>query len=148
MLGETRNRQEIKASDAKKVNLRLTHPGLYKSIMLFAVLTLAMAWNYFNYKPTFSPYNIEKEVIGSIFLSVGVVFLLLLNVFRNFKLLRTTEAIAAALLIFWAVINTKQAFEGKASFALPILLLYAAFTILKDLLEPPVNPMTRRDNDA
>lgn len=140
--------QKTRRSDAKKVNLRLTHPGMYRGILLFSFFCIATSLNYFFSRPTFNPYDIEKELIGLIYLSIGSTLLVLLNVFRNLKWLRIIIAVASGFLIFWAISNTQQSFAGKASFVLPILLLYIAFDLVKDLLEAPVNPMTRKDNNG
>lgn len=145
IVGET----EKQRSDARRVNLRKTHPGLYRGIMLFSLFCLATSLNYFFSKPTFNPYGIPKESIGLVYLSISLVLLVLMNIFRNLKLVRITMALSSGFLVFWGISNTQQAFAQKASFALPILLVYIALSLIRDLLEPPVNPMTRRrDSDV
>lgn len=140
--------ERIRHEDAKKVNLRLTNPDMYKSVMLFVIFCISMTLNYWFSKPTFNPYGIQRPWIGLTFLIIGMALILLLNVFRNLKLVRITLAVAGGLLIFWGISNTQQSFAGKASFAFPILLFYVASIILKDLLQSPVNPMTRKDNNG
>lgn len=131
-------------SDAIKVNLRKSHPTLYRGIMWFAIFALAMAWNYFFRKPTFTPYGIPKEVIGGTFLFLGMTLVILLNVFRNLRLVRIVMALSSGFVLFWGISNTQQAFANTASFALPITLIYVAGRLMTDLIESPVNPMTRR----
>lgn len=139
---------EKQRSDAMGINIRKSHPGLYRGIMLFLFFCLATSLNYFFSKPTFNPYGIPKELIGLIYLSISLVLFVLLNLLRNLKLVRITLALSSGFLIFWGISNTQQGFAHKASFALPILLVYIALSLVNDLLQSSVNPMTRKGDNS
>lgn len=136
--------QDVKVLEelTKRVSIRKTHPNMYRFLMVIALMSTALAVNLYLTTPTFKPYGIEKEVIASIFLVLGFSQLVLLNLCHNLKLVRLTMAISIAFMLFWGGSNSQQAFAGKASFQLPILLVSLALLQLPLLIEPASNPMT------
>lgn len=136
-------KQERK-TDARTVNMRKSHPELYYSITVLALISIGLALNFFFYTPTFNPYGIDKTIIGSIFLTLGVLKLIFSNIFRNLKIVRILMASAVAFIFFWGVSNTQQAFRGKASFQLPIILIGIALLQAVWVIAPSINPVSRK----
>lgn len=126
----------------KHVSIRKTHPNLYLSLMIVAIMSIGLSLNFYFYTPTFNPYGINKEVVGAIFLILGFSQLIFLNLYHNLKLVRLVLAISISFMLFWGVSNTQQAFAGKASFQLPVLYIGLALIQLPLLVEPSTNPMT------
>lgn len=130
-----------------RVNLRLTHNTLYWSIMIFAIMSVALAVSYwFGPPPAFSPYNIDRDLIAWAFALYGVWQIIFINI-RFLLMVRVGLTFAFILLGAWGFANTIQAFAGSASFTLPILLGAISGAHLKWLTEAPVNPMTRREEE-
>lgn len=130
----------------RRVNIRRTHPDLYRRIMSIAVLQIALAFNYWWYTPTFNPYGISKNLIGVVFFVLGIFLFVFLNVRRNLNVIHATLALGAGFSLFWGIANTQQAFAGNASLALPILFVFSlCATQTWALIEAPVNPITERD---
>lgn len=129
-----------------QVRIRNTHPGLYRWIMTLALISGALALNYwFAPPPTFRPYNISENVIGAIFCSLAVWQLAALNVFHHLRMVRLGEAASFLFLLVWGVVNTQQGFAGKASFALPIFCIGIAALHVWALIESAVNPAEQRE---
>lgn len=126
------------------VRIRNTHPALYRSIMTLSVMSVALAVNFWTSNPTFSPYGIDKNIIGIIFFLLGATQLVFLNVFHDLRKVRLGIAASLTFMLFWGVSNTQQVFAGNASFQLPILYVALAALHLPLLVESPVNPMTKR----
>lgn len=142
-----KKKQEAVRSVISKGNIFKTHPNLYISITIMAVMFIALAINFFSFKPTFSPYGLSNHLIGAVFLTLGIGKLVFLNLYRNLKLVRIIIAVGMAFLLFWGISNTQQAFAGKASFQLPILLVSLAALQFPLLVEPTVNPITKIAKD-
>lgn len=131
----------------KRVSIRETHLNLYRILMVMAIMFIALAVNLYYSKPTFNPYGIEKEVIALVFSVLGVSKIIALNFYHNLKLVRLIVGFSTGFMIFWGISNTQQAFAGKASFQLPILLITLALINLLLLVEPVSNPLTANGND-
>lgn len=129
-----------------QVNVRKTHPGLYHSITTLAVMNVALAVNFWFSNPTFNPYGISKNIIGVVFCLLGVSQLIFLNVFRDLRMVRILLAASISFMFFWGLSNSQQFFNGKASLQLPILYLAISILQIPLLVEPPVNPMTQRED--
>lgn len=127
------------------VNIRRTHPALYRSIMTLSIMSVGLAANFWTSTPTFTPYGINKNLVGAIFFTLGIYQLFFLNVWRDLRKVRIGLAFSLGWILFWGISNTQQAFAGDASFQLPILLISVAVLHLPLLVESPVNPMTQRD---
>lgn len=121
--------------------IRKTNPGLYRTLMRLAVMSILLGFNFFFYTPTFNP--IPKTIVGVIFTTLGIALFVSVNWIH--KGWRHVLAVSMGATFFWAIINTQQVFEGKASFQLPIFLLGFSVAHFFALIEPPVNPMTRRE---
>lgn len=128
----------------ERVKIRDTHPALYRSIMILAIMSTALAINFWGSNPTFNPYGIPKNVIGAVFFLLGTSQLFFLNVRHNLRMVRLMLAISLTFIIFWGVSNMQQFFAGNASLQLPILYLAVAAMHVPLLTEAPVNPMTRK----
>lgn len=128
-----------------KINIRKSHPGLYRSILTLGVMDLALAANFFLTTPTFNPLGIPKNAVGIIFLALGVSQLLFLNVFRDLVKVRITLATSIFWFSFWGLLNCHQFINGRASLQLPILFNAIAFLQVPLLTEAPINPMTEKD---
>lgn len=124
-----------------RVNIRKTHPGLYQSIMVFAILSVALAVNFWTSNPTFNPFGISKNLIGVVFFLLGVWHLVFLNLIHSLDMVRFGSTASIFSMAAWGFGNMQQSFAGKASFQLP--LLYLALAAIHFMLqqEPPVNPM-------
>lgn len=128
----------------RKVDIRKSHPSLYYSIMIIAFMCIAQGFNFLLSTPTFKPYDISNDLIGSIFLVIGLSKIVFLNLYRNLFLVRLNTALGSGFLLFWGITNTQQGFMGKASFQLPIVFIGLALVNLRLLLEPSVNPVTMK----
>lgn len=127
-------------------DLRKTHPFLYWAISRFAMLCVGLAVSYwFGPPPTFNPYDINRDLVASLFALYGVWQIVFLTT-RHLLMVRIGLAFAALLMGGWGIANTFQAFAGKASFTLPLVFVTIAGLHLRALTEAPVNPFTRLDS--
>lgn len=126
----------------KRVSLRKTHPNLFIALNILALTSVALSINFYFSKPTFNPYDIDKEVVAVVFFILGISQLIVLTLYHNLKLVRLAVAASVGILLFWGISNTQQGFQGKASFQLPILYIALALLQLPLLIEPRTNPMT------
>lgn len=126
------------------INVRLTHPNLYYTIMVFAIVSLILGLNFLVLHPTFLIYNQPNWLWGSIFVIIAVIKLIFLNFYRRLKPMRATMAFAVGYSLFLAGGTMQPFFEGQGSLQLPIM--YAALAALQYplLLEPFINPWTAR----
>lgn len=137
--------ENLRELDAKRVNLRKTHPTLYRTYMTFALISIGLGMNFLLTNPTFNPYHVNKAVIGSVFLSIGLSKLIFLNFFRNLSWVRVSLAINIAFMIFWGVGTSITFFQGKTSLQLFVLYVGLSTLELWLLQESPVNPMTKKE---
>lgn len=128
-----------------RMNVRKTHPGLYRQIMTLGLAEVALAVNFWFSHPTFNPYGISKNLIGAIFFILGASQLMFLNVFRDLSKVRITLATSIACTFAWGVANTQQVFTGNASMQLPILYLALCVLQIPLVIEAPVNLTTEKD---
>lgn len=128
--------------DFNKVNIRLTHPNLYNSLLVFAFINIGLGLNFIFSNPTFNPYMIPKEIIGSIFLALGVSKLIFLQAFRNLRMLRLAMAAEVMFMAFWGIGTSITFFQGRTS--LQLFVLYAGLSVLEVflLVEPIANPVS------
>lgn len=135
----------VESADAvRTVNIRKSHPALYRAIMTFACMAVALAFNFWFSRPTFNPYGVPKEYIGIIFAVLGSSLLVFLNVFHNLRIVRLALAASVSFTFFWGLSNAQQFFAGNASLQLPILYVAISIWQIPLLIEPPVNPMTEK----
>lgn len=140
--GNERSEQEVvPGGDAVTVDIRKTHPNLWRMLMVVGVYYLADGGSYLYYTPTFNP--LHKTLVAGIYLTLGVAFMVTLNVWRHLTAVRATTAASVAWGLFWAVRNTPQVFAGHASMALPFALTVIALVQIPMLYEPATNPIVQ-----
>lgn len=123
--------------------INLTHPNLYRGIMTFAIINIALALNFFFTNPTFNPYGINKAIVGTVFLVLGVSKIIFLNFKRNLKTVRFLMTAEIIFMLFWGIGSTITFFQGKTSLQLFVLYVGMAVNEVFLLLEPAVNPITK-----
>lgn len=123
------------------VNLRKTRRGLYRSITSVAVVEVLLAVNYWWYTPTFNPYGIDKSIVAIGFGVLGLGQLVFLNFWHNLPKLRFAQMLSTGFTFAWGIGNTQQVFDGRASWALPVLLGGFCVWQILNMIEPPANPM-------
>jgi hypothetical protein len=138
MSGET----EVLA--VRKVNIRKSHPALYRALMTLGCMYIALALNFWFAKPAFNPYDWPKEFIGAIFSLLGFSLIVFLNIFRELRIIRIVLAVSVSFMFFWGFSNAQQFFAGKASLQLPLLYVAVSIMQIPLLIESPVNPMTEK----
>lgn len=126
------------------VNLRKTHPNLYRILMGYAVLFIAHGLNFWLLAPTFWIYDMPNYLWGTIFLSLGIAELVLLNFWRRLRVMRAIMGFASFYLLFLGAGTMQPAFEGQGSLQLPIWYLGGGAFLIALLLEPYFNPVTAR----
>jgi len=126
------------------INVRLTHPNLYYTIMVFAMVSLTLSLNFLILSPTFLIYNQPNWVWGLIFMGIAILKIVFLNFYRRLKVMRAAMAFSVGYSIFLAGGTAQPFIEGNGSLQLPIL--YAAIAALQYplLLEPFINPWTAK----
>lgn len=127
---------------AARVNVQLSHPNLYRSIMVFALTYVGLGLNFIFTNPTFNPYGIPKEITGSIFLFLGLAKIIFLNLIHNLKIVRALMSLQIVFIVFWGTGTSITFFQGKTS--LQLFVLYAGLGFLEyfQLQEPYWNPLT------
>lgn len=128
--------------DFDALNLRKSHPNLYRGITTFAIINIALGLNFFYANPTFNPYQIDKTIVGLVFLILGMSKLIFLNVHRSLKIVRFLMAAEIIFMVFWGIGSTITFFTGHTSLQLFVLYIGLAVQEIFLLLEPPANPMT------
>lgn len=125
------------------LNIRLSHPNLYYSVMVFACIYIALGLNFFFTTPTFNPYQIPYPIVGAVFLALGISKIVFLNFIRNIKIVRVLMALSVGYSIWWGIGTSITYFQGRTS--LQLFVLYAGMAALEIfwLVEPFVNPMTQ-----
>lgn len=129
----------------ERVNLRLTNPTLYRSVMVFALISVGLGLNFLLARPTFNPYQIDKQIIGVVFLCFGLAELIGVVVILNLQFIRVVMALNVAFMMFWGIGTSITFFTGQTS--LQLFVLYAGLSALQLflLLEPFVNPLTGKN---
>jgi len=136
------------ASKQQRMNLRKSHPALWRSILVVSCMNIGLALNFWNFgfvpAPTFEPYSIPTQLVATIFFTIGVAQIFFLMVIRRLSMVRMVLSISTGWMMFWGISNTQQVFAGNASFQLPIL--YATISLLQVplLIESPRNPFTEK----
>jgi len=135
---------ESSATDVQRMQIRKSHPALYRTLMALGLMSIALAGNFWFSKPAFNPYGIPKELIGVVFFLIGLSLIVFLNLFHDLRWVRLTLAFSIGFMCFWGISNTQQFFAGNTSLQLPIL--YVALSIMQIplLIESPINTMTEK----
>lgn len=138
------------------INVRKTHPLIYRGVMATAILFIALGLNFLvgqdvlgllAFAPTFFVWSMPNWVWAAFFLGIGLSKIVFLNLYRNLRLVRLTMAFAIAYLLFFAVGTMQPAFEGKGSLQLPLVYAYIASVLAALLLEPFINPWTAKRDE-
>lgn len=126
------------------VKVRLTHPSLYRTLMIYAFGFLALGVNFMVFTPTFLVYGQPNYLWGSIFLGLGGSFLCFLNCYRSLRLMRLTMTVSALYLLFFALGTTQPFLDREGSLQLPFLYLGWTGLLFLMLYEPFINPWSAR----
>lgn len=132
----------MKKKKYNEIKLRYSHPNLFKGILTFAFINIGLGLNFYFTNPTFNPYMIDKNIIGTIFFSLGMAKIVFLMFLHNPKAVRVVMALEIAFMIFWGIGTSITFFQGKTSLQLFVLYAGIATSEIFLLLEPIVNPMT------
>lgn len=135
------------------IDIRKTHPTLYRLVMSIALIQIALGLNFLvgkdvlgltSFQPAFFVWDMPNELWAAFFLAIGLGKIVFLNFYRSLRLTRAIMAFAVAFLLFFAVGTMQPAFEGNGSLQLPIL--YGGIVALNVwlLLEPFINPWTAK----
>lgn len=130
-------------NDFNKVNIRLTHPNLYRSLMAFAFINIGLGLNFLLTNPTFNPYGVDKMIVGWIFITLGMLKVIFLNFSRNLRIVRLVITCEIIFMMFWGVGTSITFFQGKTS--LQLFVLYVGLSVLETflLIEPAINPVSK-----
>lgn len=128
----------------QNVEIRKSHPALYRTLMTLAVMGIALGFNFWFSNPTFNPYGVPKNAIGVVFSVLGCSQIVFLNILRNLRMVRLNLAASITWMFFWGVSNAQQFLAGNASLQLPILYVTLSILQIPLLVESPVNPMTEK----
>lgn len=127
-----------------EINVRRTHPTLYRMLMAIALVGIGLSINFFFLKPTFPIWGVPNIIWGGIFLVVSINSIVSLNFYRRLEWVRATMGISTAYFAIMAVGTTAPSWKGDASFQLPLvyaLVVAFQFFLLK---EPFLNPETAK----
>lgn len=146
--GPTEMRQTDGDPSYNELNIRNSHPNLYRGILTVSLISIALALNFFFTNPTFNPYGIHKTVVGGIFLGLGSAKLLFLIVYRNLQYLRLVMTAQIMFMLFWGGGSVITYIQGKTS--VQLMVLYGGLAMLEVflLIEPVVNPMTKKSPES
>ena len=126
------------------IHIRKTHPNLFRLILSGSLFTILLGINFIYKTPTFNPYGIPKAWIAIVFLGLGIINLIALTLSYDLRIVRLTMMASSFWAGLWGLLNLEQGLRGTASFQLPLWCLWVATWQLILLLEPVVNPMTRK----
>lgn len=147
LTSETAARDLVTGQDAivnGTIDVRKTHPNLWRSVMLYASVNMLLGLNFLVLQPTFLIYDQSNYLWGVIFLAAGLAKVVFLNFYRSLRNVRLTMAFEVSFMFFIALGATQPFLEGEGSLQLPILYVGMALLELPMLIEPFVNPWTAR----
>lgn len=127
------------------IKIRKTHPNLYWLVMILGVMDVVLGCNFIFLNPTFPIYGASNYLWGFIFLSIGFGKFISLNLYRRLRLVRGIMATAVAYMMFLALGATQPFLEGAGSLQNPILYAGLAAIQIPLLVEPFINPLTKKD---
>lgn len=131
------------------MDLRRTHPNLFRVYATYGFLCIALGLNFLFLKPTFNPLDVPKVVPGWVFLVLGVTVLTFLRAFRSATLLRAAMASTVAILFFWCGTLTFHFFQlSQTSLQLPITFLALGVLGIPLTIEPSINPVTNKNGNG
>jgi len=125
------------------MNLRRSHPNLFKLYLVYALTCIALGVNFLFSTPAFDPIGISKQIPGVVFLALGLAQLVYLTVFRSAVGLRAVMALIIAAMFFWCGVLVADFFRlHQTSLQLPIVYLALGALGYPLMAEPPTNPTT------
>lgn len=110
--------------------------------MVMALMQIALAFNFILTTPPFNPLGWAKEIVGVVFLFIGISKIVFLNHIRYLILVRFAMATSFAWTLYWGTGASFTFFDGgRTSLQLPIL--YWGVSVLEFILmfEPSKNPL-------
>lgn len=127
------------------VSQRLSHPGRYNVFMAISVGQFLLALNFLIMTPAFNPLGIPKLPTGIVFLAVGSVKLVYLNLTRPLKYVRTAVAVSMGMMAIWAGLQFLAVrLDRQTSYQSPILYMIIAVVEFFVLIEPFTNLTTQK----
>lgn len=128
-----------------EINIRKTHPLVYRMLMFIALGGLALAANFFfGPPPTFPIWHAPNYVWATIFVVSSLASIITLNFYRRLRLVRLTIGISVVYLTFLTIGTGQPGWEGHGSFQLPIVYAIVAAIQFPLLFEPFINPKTAK----
>lgn len=128
-----------------EINIRKTHPLVYRILMGIALGGLALAANFFfGPPPTFPIWGAPNYVWATLFLLSSLASIIALNFYRRLQLVRITIGISVVYLTFLVVGTGTPGWEGNGSFQLPIVYAIVVAIQAPMLFEPFINPETAK----
>lgn len=125
------------------------HPTLWKVYLTYALGSILAGLNFIYLTPAFMPFDMPKWPVGLIFLSCGVIELLLLLFVSSATWLRRSMALTVFIYLFWVGALTYDFFaRSQTSMQLPIFVLIGATVALFSLIEPFINPATAKNGNG
>lgn len=125
--------------------MRNTHPTLYKTYIVYALLSIALGLNFWFLTPPFMPLEVPKSTISLAFLGCGTIKLTLLLLSSSHTWLRLSMALSVVIYSFWAAALTYSFFsESQTSLQLPLTFIGLAVLGTLLLIEPFTNPATAK----
>lgn len=113
-----------------------------------AAIIVFEAANLWASNPTFTPYNLNNDIVGGALFVVGLWLGIANNAVHSLPMVRLALKASAAVTGMWGLANTEQFREGQASLALPGLYVFLAIVCLLCLTEPALNPLTDQRPEA
>jgi hypothetical protein len=128
------------------VNLRQTHPNLYKAYFIYGIVSIAIGLNFIFLNPTFMQLDLPKLGVGTVFLIVGLAQLFFLIIYQRATLLRLAMSAIVTVIFFWSFALIFDFFRlEQTSLQLPIVFLGFAVLGLPLMIEPSSNPLTDKN---
>lgn len=126
------------------IKVRLTHPSLYRILMLYVVTFLALAANFTFIKTTFLVYGQSNRVWAACFLVLACSLFCSTNIIHSLRLMRFTMVMIAVYLMFFTIGASEPYLNGVGSLQLPILYLTVSGHMFLLVYEPFINPWSAK----
>lgn len=123
--------------------IRSTHPLLFWYYVIFSLISIGLGLNFLLTTPTFNPYHIDKEIVGSVFFSIGALNLMLSTVWRKFTWLRIGTAMNMGIDIIWGIGASFTFFQDLTSLQNFCLYIGLAGLKFRTVLEDPITVTTK-----
>lgn len=124
------------------LRVRKSNPTLYRSVIAHAIISILAAINFWTTDPPFVPYNISENIVGVVFVLIGVIQLLSVHIWPTLRRIRKAAAVSGGITLCWGLANTYQFFFGPATLQLPIFVGGLGVIQLLSLLGSPIDSRT------